>query len=87
MPALLSANDDEDDSLTLTNSIYRGNSVIRIAKESVWKLANSSFTEIPLQRRIAEEKDKIFTSCAAFRGEGEEERDQVVIGTITRSIG
>lgn len=45
------------------------------------------FYEIPLQRRIAEEKEKIFTSCAAFRGEGEEERDQVVIGTITRSIG
>ena len=61
--------------IRVTNSIYRGNWVIRIAKESGWKLANSSFTEIPLQRRIAEEKDKIFTSCAAFRGEGEEESD------------
>lgn len=47
------------------------------------------FYEIPLQRRIAEEKDKIFISCAVFRGEGEGKRDQieVVIGTITRSIG
>lgn len=42
------------------------------------------FYEIPLQRRIAEEKDKIFISCATFRGEGEEERDQVEIKLLER---